>query len=195
MSASGAFRGAVAWSFVMTAGQQVITLVITFLLAALLGPEAVGTVTDIDPGEDMIEIAYDPAATPDPVAGVEPFEDGTGAAITLNGDVVLNVTSGDTGEATVSPSTLTFTAANWNQPQTVTVTGVDDAAETVEDAPRRYPAALAGQAMLPVGRGFGGERQRELAYRFGVNLVMHVLTGNYKSDQVHVPALLDRLGQ
>jgi hypothetical protein len=25
--------------------------------------------------------------------------------------------------------------------------------------------------------------------------VMHVLTGNYKSDQVHVPALLERLGQ
>ncbi|AVO38956.1 DUF4159 domain-containing protein [Pukyongiella litopenaei] len=53
----------------------------------------------------------------------------------------------------------------------------------------------AGRSMLPVGRGFAGERQRELAYRFGVNLVMHVLTGNYKSDQVHVPALLDRLGQ
>jgi hypothetical protein len=52
-----------------------------------------------------------------------------------------------------------------------------------------------GNPMVPVGRGFSGERQRELAYRFGVNLVMHVLTGNYKSDQVHVPALLDRLGQ
>ncbi len=52
-----------------------------------------------------------------------------------------------------------------------------------------------GRPMVPVGRGFAGERQRELAYRFGVNLVMHVLTGNYKSDQVHVPALLDRLGQ
>ncbi len=52
-----------------------------------------------------------------------------------------------------------------------------------------------GRSMFPVGRGFTGERQRELAYRFGVNLVMHVLTGNYKSDQVHVPALLDRLGQ
>ena len=52
-----------------------------------------------------------------------------------------------------------------------------------------------GAPMVPVGRGFAGERQRELAYRFGVNLVMHVLTGNYKSDQVHVPALLDRLGQ
>ena len=52
-----------------------------------------------------------------------------------------------------------------------------------------------GNSMFPVGRGYAGERQRELAYRFGVNLIMHVLTGNYKSDQVHVPALLDRLGQ
>ena len=52
-----------------------------------------------------------------------------------------------------------------------------------------------GNRMFPVGRGFAGERQRELALRFGVNLIMHVLTGNYKSDQVHVPALLDRLGQ
>ena len=41
----------------------------------------------------------------------------------------------------------------------------------------------------------GGERQREMAYRFGVNLVMYALTGNYKTDQVHVPALLERLGQ
>jgi hypothetical protein len=41
----------------------------------------------------------------------------------------------------------------------------------------------------------GGEPQRELAYRFGINLVMHVLTGNYKADQVHVPAILERLGQ
>jgi hypothetical protein len=52
-----------------------------------------------------------------------------------------------------------------------------------------------GGPAVPIGRGFTGQRQRELAYRFGINLVMHVLTGNYKSDQVHVPALLDRLGQ
>ncbi|MCT4554922.1 MAG: DUF4159 domain-containing protein [Pelagimonas sp.] len=52
-----------------------------------------------------------------------------------------------------------------------------------------------GTPLVRLGRGYGGERQREIAYRFGVNLVMHVLTGNYKSDQVHVPALLDRLGQ
>jgi hypothetical protein len=41
----------------------------------------------------------------------------------------------------------------------------------------------------------GGELQREMAMRFGVNLVMYVLTGNYKTDQVHVPAILERLGQ
>lgn len=41
----------------------------------------------------------------------------------------------------------------------------------------------------------GGERQRELAFRFGINVVMYALTGNYKADQVHVPAILERLGQ
>jgi hypothetical protein len=40
----------------------------------------------------------------------------------------------------------------------------------------------------------GGARQRTLAYRFGANLVMYALTGNYKGDQVHVPAILERLG-
>jgi hypothetical protein len=40
----------------------------------------------------------------------------------------------------------------------------------------------------------GGEEQREMAYRVGVNIVMYALTGNYKADQVHVPALLERLG-
>ncbi len=41
----------------------------------------------------------------------------------------------------------------------------------------------------------GGERQRELAYRFGVNLTMYAMTGNYKADQVHIPFILERLGQ
>jgi hypothetical protein len=40
----------------------------------------------------------------------------------------------------------------------------------------------------------GGEEQRETAVRFGINVVMYALTGNYKTDQVHVPALLERLG-
>ena len=41
----------------------------------------------------------------------------------------------------------------------------------------------------------GGERQREMAYRFGVNVVMYALTGNYKADQVHLPAIMERLTQ
>ncbi|MBQ90161.1 MAG: hypothetical protein CL441_01885 [Acidimicrobiaceae bacterium] len=40
--------------------------------------------------------------------------------------MVFTVASADTGEATVSPATLTFTTGDWNTPQTVTVTGVDD---------------------------------------------------------------------
>jgi len=50
-----------------------------------------------------------------------------------------------------------------------------------------------GRPLYPVVPG--GEHQRELAYRFGVNLVMYALTGNYKADQVHVPFILERLGQ
>ncbi len=41
----------------------------------------------------------------------------------------------------------------------------------------------------------GGDSQREMALRFGINLVMYALTGNYKTDQVHAPALLERLGK
>ena len=41
----------------------------------------------------------------------------------------------------------------------------------------------------------GGQRNRELAYRTGINIVMYILTGNYKEDQVHLPSLLERLGE
>jgi hypothetical protein len=50
-----------------------------------------------------------------------------------------------------------------------------------------------GQPMLPLVPG--EPRQREYAFRAGVNIVMYALTGNYKADQVHIPALLERLGQ
>jgi hypothetical protein len=50
-----------------------------------------------------------------------------------------------------------------------------------------------GTTMFPVVPG--GELQREFALRFGINWVMYALTGNYKTDQVHVPAIIERLGQ
>jgi hypothetical protein len=59
----------------------------------------------------------------------------------------------------------------------------DLAAAWAEDADRRplYP-------LIP-----GGGRQRELALRSGVNLVIYTLTGNYKADQVHAKDILERL--
>jgi hypothetical protein len=50
-----------------------------------------------------------------------------------------------------------------------------------------------GQPLLPMVPG--DPRQREFAFRAGVNIVMYALTGNYKADLVHMPALLERLGQ
>lgn len=50
-----------------------------------------------------------------------------------------------------------------------------------------------GMALLPTVPP--DEVQREHAFRSGVNIMMYMLTGNYKADQVHVPALLERLGQ
>ena len=50
-----------------------------------------------------------------------------------------------------------------------------------------------GQPMLPLTPG--EPKQREFAFRSGVNIVMYTLTGNYKADQVHAPALIERLGQ
>jgi hypothetical protein len=50
-----------------------------------------------------------------------------------------------------------------------------------------------GQPMLPTVPS--DPLQRLWAMRGGVNIMMYMLTGNYKSDQVHVPVLLERLGQ
>jgi hypothetical protein len=50
-----------------------------------------------------------------------------------------------------------------------------------------------GLALLPTVPP--DEVQRDHAFRSGVNIMMYMLTGNYKADQVHIPALLERLGQ
>ena len=74
---------------------------------------------------------------------------------------------------------------------------IDDNVSPVVVGSADWAAAWAtdefGAPMFPVGRP--GDNQREMAYRFGINLVMYALTGNYKSDQVHAPAVLERLGQ
>lgn len=55
-------------------------------------------------------------------------------------NVTIGVSSSDTTEGTVSPSLLTFTSANWNANQTVTVTGVND---SLDDGNQSYTVVLA----------------------------------------------------
>jgi hypothetical protein len=71
--------------------------------------------------------------------------------------------------------------------------GVSSIIITSNDLAGAWAMRPDGQPMLPMVEG--EPRQRELAFRAGVNIVMYTLTGNYKADQVHVPALLERLGQ
>jgi len=71
--------------------------------------------------------------------------------------------------------------------------GVTSIIVTPNDLAAAWALDESGRPLYPtVG---GGEDQREMAFRTGINIVMHALTGNYKADQVHVPALLERLGQ
>jgi hypothetical protein len=71
--------------------------------------------------------------------------------------------------------------------------GVSSILITSNDLAGAWATRQDGQPMLPMVPG--EPRQREMAFRAGVNIVMYTLTGNYKADQVHIPALLERLGQ
>jgi hypothetical protein len=71
--------------------------------------------------------------------------------------------------------------------------GVSSIIITSNDFAGAWATRPDGQAMLPLVPG--EPRQREFAFRAGVNIMMYALTGNYKADQVHIPALLERLGQ
>jgi len=71
--------------------------------------------------------------------------------------------------------------------------GVSSIIITSNDLAGAWAMRSDGQPMLPLVPG--EPRQREMAFRAGVNIVMYTLTGNYKADLVHMPALLERLGQ
>ncbi len=71
--------------------------------------------------------------------------------------------------------------------------GVTPILITTNDLAGAWATDGRGGALLPM---YGqNPRQRELALRAGVNIMIYLLTGNYKADQVHVPDILQRLGQ
>src|SRR5262249_36689613 len=80
-----------------------------------------------------------------PTAGLVTTEAGGAATFTVRlesqpeADVVIGVASNGPAEGTAAPASLTFHAADWNQPQTVTVTGVDD---SVVDGDKAYVVVL-----------------------------------------------------
>lgn len=86
-----------------------------------------------------------------------------------------------------------ITAANDGSRPVRTGDGVSPIMITGNDLAGAWAIDQNGEPMLPTVPG--DPMQRAYAYRSGVNIVMYMLTGNYKSDQVHVPALLERLGQ
>ena len=71
--------------------------------------------------------------------------------------------------------------------------GVTPIIITGNDLAAAWAIGKRGEPLYPLSGG--DQRQREMAFRGGINIVIYTLTGNYKADQVHVPALLERLGQ
>ncbi|MCP8936997.1 DUF4159 domain-containing protein [Alsobacter sp. SYSU M60028] len=71
--------------------------------------------------------------------------------------------------------------------------GVSPIIITSNDLAAAWASGRRGEPLYPLVPG--APRQREMAFRAGVNIAMYAMTGNYKADQVHVPALLERLGQ
>jgi hypothetical protein len=71
--------------------------------------------------------------------------------------------------------------------------GVSPVLITANDLAGAWAEDENGEPLLPTVPS--DPMQRLYAFRAGVNIMMYMLTGNYKSDQVHVPALLERLGQ
>ena len=88
----------------------------------LFNPPSLTTDNDTLPPIVVTGISGD---TKEKKAGEADFDIVLNAAPTA--DVTIGISSDDTTEGTVDPTSVTFTTGNWNVPQTITVTGVDDA--------------------------------------------------------------------
>ncbi len=60
-------------------------------------------------------------------------------------DVIFNISSGDVGEGTTLPISITFNPVNWNTPQVITLTGVDD---VIVDGTQNYNITVSINAGL-----------------------------------------------
>lgn len=119
------------------------TVTVTAIDDAIAEGAHTGTITHVSSGADYdgVAVAGVTVGITDndaggivvtPIAGLETTEAGGTATFTVvlasepTGDVSITLSSSDTGEGTVAPAALLFTAATWDTAQTVTVTGIDD---------------------------------------------------------------------
>ena len=78
----------------------------------------------------------------------------------------------------------------WVQPAEGRLDGVSGVVLGSADWAGEWASGLPSQT---IAADIGGDLQRESAFRFGINLCIYALTGNYKGDQVHLPAIMERL--
>ncbi len=120
------------------------------LPAPVGGPYVLPLETPGDGTEPVASFAFILGATPGftviPTANLQTSETWDTAAFTVvldtapTADVTINLSSSDTTEGTIFPASLTFTPGDWDIPQTVTVSGVDD---PLEDGPIAFTIVLA----------------------------------------------------
>jgi Ca2+-binding RTX toxin-like protein len=128
------------------------------------------TVTDADGGISSDAFALNVAPLADiivaPTTGLTTSESGTTATFTVKldtqptADVTIPVASSDPKEGTAAPTSLVFTAANWNTAQTVTVTGV---ADNTVDADKPYTIQL--QAAVSTDPNYTGKDATDVAVK------------------------------
>jgi hypothetical protein len=118
----------------------------------------------LDPDDvEVTNLDNDPGVSVQGANDVVTTESGATATftVTLNAaptaTVTLGLSSSDVSEGTVSPAQLTFTPANWNVPQTVTVTGVDDA---IVDGTQAYTIIMG--TLVSTDARYGGQKPPDI---------------------------------
>ena len=108
----------------------------------------------IDPADVAVtntdnEVPPPGVITVDPIAGLTTSENGDAATFTIvlgtvpTQTVTIGLSSNNAAEGTVMPASVAFTTANYNVPQTITVTGVNDVATPMVDGDIVYSVVTA----------------------------------------------------
>ena len=184
---------------------QLQTVTVTGMDDAVLDGNIAYTIMTTAASNDVDYAAIDPAdvavtntdnevpppgvITVDPVAGLTTSENGDSATFTIvlgtlpNNSVSIGLSSSNAAEGTVLPASVVFTAANYNVPQTVTVTGVNDVAAPMVDGNIAYSVVTA--PAISADPSYSGLDASDVAVTNNDNDVQPVI-GQFVTDQATV---------